>query len=160
MLPKAIIFDLDGVLTDTAEFHYQAWQQLADEEGLSFDRTVNEKLRGVSRRASLQIILGDRIVDEAAAQAMMARKNGYYVDLLGQISPEHLLPGVIELLDLLDDVGIPYALGSASRNAPVVVGRLGPLQSRLGLAGAAGAMALPQGGQRRVPLALGGAAAG
>ena len=125
MTLKAIIFDLDGVLTDTAEFHYLAWKRLADEEGLPFDRSVNEKLRGVSRRASLQIILGDREVDEPKLLEMMDRKNGYYTESLSNITPDDLLPGVPALLDMLDDAGIPYALGSASRNAPVVVERLG-----------------------------------
>ncbi|MCA9978161.1 MAG: beta-phosphoglucomutase, partial [Anaerolineales bacterium] len=125
MTLQAVIFDLDGVLTDTAEFHYLAWKRLADEEGLPFNREMNEKLRGVSRRASLKIILGDREVDEPTLKAMMARKNGYYTDWLGQISPDDLLHGVPALLDLLDEAGIPYALGSASRNAPVVVKRLG-----------------------------------
>lgn len=125
MTLKAIIFDLDGVLTDTAEFHYLAWKRLANEEGLTFDRSVNEKLRGVSRKASLQIILGDREVDESKLLEMMDRKNGYYTESLTNITPDNLLPGVSALLDLLDDAGIPYALGSASRNAPVVVERLG-----------------------------------
>ena len=121
----AVIFDLDGILTDTAEFHYQAWKRLADEEGLPFDRAVNEKLRGVSRRPSLNIIVGDRVVDEPTRQAMMDRKNGYYQELLHQVSPQDLLPGVSALLDLLDEAGIPYGLASASRNAPIVVHRLG-----------------------------------
>lgn len=121
----AVIFDLDGVLTDTAEYHYLAWKKLADEEGLAFSREDNEKLRGVSRRASLQLILGGQPVDEAAMQAMMDRKNGYYQQMLAQVSPADLLPGVARLLDELDAAGIPYAVASASRNAPEVVGRLG-----------------------------------
>lgn len=122
---KAVIFDLDGVLTDTAEFHYRAWQKLADEEGLPFSRAMNEKLRGVSRRESLRLILGERQVDEATLAAWMARKNADYQALLAQVSPADLLPGVPTLLDALDAAGIPYALASASKNAPEVVARLG-----------------------------------
>ena len=91
---RAVIFDLDGVLTDTAEFHHRAWQKLTDEEGLSFSREVNEKLRGVSRRESLLRILGERQVDEATLEAWMTRKNGYDQEMLRQVSPADLLPGV------------------------------------------------------------------
>jgi kojibiose phosphorylase len=122
---QAVIFDLDGVLTDTAEFHYQAWLRLAEEEGLAFDRQMNEQLRGVPRRESLQLILGDRPTTEAAMTEMMARKNGYYQELLTQLSPADLLPGVADLLDLLDRAGIPYAVASASKNATEAVTRLG-----------------------------------
>lgn len=121
----AVIFDLDGVITDTAEFHYRAWQRLADEEGLTFDRAINEQLRGVSRRESLDIILAGRDVDETAIETMMARKNGYYVEMLGDITPNDLLPNVANLLEQLDAVGIPYALGSASKNARTVLDALG-----------------------------------
>jgi beta-phosphoglucomutase len=121
----AVIFDLDGVLTDTAEYHYLAWKRLADEEGLSFDRQHNEQLRGVSRRESLLRILGERVVSEEQMAAMMARKNGYYQEMLAQVSPADLLPGVTELLDELDAAAVPYAVASASRNAPEVVARLG-----------------------------------
>jgi beta-phosphoglucomutase len=121
MALKGVIFDLDGVITDTAEYHYLGWQRLADEEGLPFDRAANEALRGVSRRESLQLILGERQVDEAAIEEMMARKNAYYQEMLGEITAADLLPGVGELLDLLDEAGIPYALASASRNAAEVV---------------------------------------
>jgi beta-phosphoglucomutase len=125
MTLKGVIFDLDGVITDTAEYHYQGWQRLADEEGLPFDRAANEALRGVSRRESLQLILGERQVDEATIEEMMARKNAYYQEMLQEITPADLLPGVADLLDRLDEAGIPYALASASRNAAEVVERLG-----------------------------------
>lgn len=122
---QAVIFDLDGVITDTAEYHYRAWQRLADEEGLPFDRMVNERLRGVSRRESLDIILHGRPYSSEKIEAMMARKNEYYREMLGQISPADLLPGVTHLLDELDAAHIPYAIASASRNAPDVVQSLG-----------------------------------
>lgn len=121
---KAVIFDLDGVLTDTAEYHFLAWKRLAEEEGLPFSRDDNEKLRGVSRRESLRLILGEKQVDETQLQAMMQRKNDYYRQMLEQVSPDDLLAGVLPLLDALDAANIPYALASASKNAPEVVQRL------------------------------------
>ncbi len=124
---QGVIFDLDGVLTDTSEFHYLAWKQLADEEGIPFDRTVNESLRGVSRRDSLLTMLNGRSVSEDQLQEMMARKNGYYLDLIRTITPDHLLPGVLELLNELRSAGIKIALGSASKNAEEVLERLGIL---------------------------------
>jgi beta-phosphoglucomutase len=122
---RAFIFDLDGVLTDTAEYHFRAWKQMADEEGLPFTREDNEHLRGVSRRESLMRILKGRDYPEDAIQAMMARKNGYYLELIKEISPRDLLPGAKELLEELKTNGYKTALGSASKNAPDVIRRLG-----------------------------------
>jgi kojibiose phosphorylase len=122
---RGFIFDLDGVLTDTAEYHYLAWQKLADEEGLPFSREANEALRGVSRRESLLYIVGDRKYSEAQLQEMMDRKNRYYVESIQNISPQDLLPGVVTLLDELKQAGIKIALGSASKNARTVIEKLG-----------------------------------
>ncbi len=122
---RGFIFDLDGVLTDTAEYHYLAWQKLADEEGLPFNREANEALRGVSRRESLLHIIGDRKYSEAQLQEMMDRKNRYYVESIQNISPQDLLPGVVTLLDELKQAGIKIALGSASKNAQTVIEKLG-----------------------------------
>jgi beta-phosphoglucomutase len=122
---RGFIFDLDGVLTDTAEHHYRAWQRLADEEGLTFTRADNEKLRGVARRESLLLILGGRAVEEARLQDMLARKNGYYLEYINEISPRDWLPGARELLEELHAAGYKTALGSASKNAPQVVAALG-----------------------------------
>ncbi|MBD2593427.1 beta-phosphoglucomutase [Nostoc spongiaeforme FACHB-130] len=122
---QGVIFDLDGVLTDTAEYHYQAWQRLADEEGIPFNRQANEVLRGVSRRESLMLIIGDRKYSEAQIQEMMGRKNNYYVELIHHVTPKDLLPGAIALLDELRQAGIKTAIGSASKNACTVIQRLG-----------------------------------
>lgn len=119
------IFDLDGVLTDTAEFHYRAWQRLADEEGLPFDRAANEHLRGVSRRASLELILKGRVYPEEKIEAMLARKNSYYLEAIRAITPADVLPGARELLAEIRAAGLKIALGSASRNAGEVLDRLG-----------------------------------
>ncbi len=121
---QAFIFDLDGVLTDTAEYHYQAWQRLADEIGVPFSRQANEALRGVSRRQSLELLLAGRTYPEPDMQEMMDRKNRYYQALLEQVTPQDLLPGVRALLEAIRAAGIPIAIGSASKNARDVVGRL------------------------------------
>lgn len=120
----AFIFDLDGVLTDTAEFHYQAWKRLADEEGLPFDRRDNEKLRGVSRRDSLLILLRGRPATEDEIMAMMERKNRYYVALLERMGREALLPGATETLTVLRQRGYKTAVASVSKNTQTVLTRL------------------------------------
>ncbi|MDZ7966914.1 MAG: beta-phosphoglucomutase [Nostoc sp. DedSLP03] len=122
---QGFIFDLDGVLTDTAELHYLAWQKLADEEGIPFNREANEALRGVSRRASLMVIVGDRPYSEAQIEEMMERKNRYYVELIQNMTSRDLLPGAIALLDELRQAGIKIGIGSASKNAQTVIERLG-----------------------------------
>jgi beta-phosphoglucomutase len=122
---RGFIFDLDGVLTDTAEFHYRAWQRLADEAGLPFSREANEHLRGVSRRESLMLIVGNHAYPEAELEVMMARKNQYYVDAIRAITPADLLPGARPLLEEIKAAGLKTALGSASKNAAEVVDRLG-----------------------------------
>jgi beta-phosphoglucomutase len=121
----AVIFDLDGVLTDTAEFHYLAWQELADAEGLPFDRRANEALRGVSRADSLRLLLDGRTVDDATFERMMAEKNERYVELLADMSADDLLPGAAELVDACRARGLKVAIGSSSKNAPMVLDALG-----------------------------------
>jgi beta-phosphoglucomutase len=122
---RGFIFDLDGVLTDTAEFHYRAWQRLADEEGLPFDRQANENLRGVSRRESLRLIVGQRVYSEEQIQSMMDRKNRYYLQAIETIVPTDLLPGARALLQEIRAAGLKSAVGSASKNAAQVIDRLG-----------------------------------
>ncbi len=124
---QGFIFDLDGVLTDTAEFHYRAWKRLADEEGIPFTRQDNEALRGVSRRESLNRLLKGRAITEAQAQAWMERKNDYYRAFLTEITPDHLLPGVAAFLGEARALGVKLGVGSASRNALDVLTRLGLL---------------------------------
>lgn len=121
---RAFLFDLDGVITDTAEYHYLSWKQLADEEGLPFTREDNEALRGVTRRESLRRLLKGRVIDEATAQDWMARKNAYFNASLAQVTPADLLPGVGALLDEAHAAGILCAIASASRNARAVLERL------------------------------------
>jgi beta-phosphoglucomutase len=123
--PRAIIFDLDGVITDTAEFHYLGWQQLADEEDIPFDRAANEALRGLSRRESLLAMLGDRVVPEEQLRDWMGRKNDYYVASLGDMGPEDALPGAVALLEDARARGLALAIGSSSKNARLVLDKLG-----------------------------------
>ena len=126
-MPKisAFIFDLDGVITDTAEYHYRAWKRLADEEGLPFNREDNEALRGVSRRESLLRLLKGKVLPEPQMEAYMARKNEYYRAFLAQITPADLLEGVADFLAQARAHGITIGLGSASRNARDVLNGLG-----------------------------------
>lgn len=121
------ILDLDGVITDTAEFHYRAWKRLADEQGMPFTRTDNEALRGVPRRRSLEILLKDKVLSEVQMQAWMERKNAYYREFLKEITPDDLLPGVWNFLRDAKAARILLGLGSASKNAREVCERLGIL---------------------------------
>jgi beta-phosphoglucomutase len=122
---KGFIFDLDGVITDTAEYHYRGWKRLAEEEDLGFSREDNEHLRGIPRRESLMLILKDRVYPEEKILEMMERKNGYYLESIKEISPRDLLPGAKELLEEIGAAGLRIALGSASKNASEVLDRLG-----------------------------------
>ena len=124
---EGVIFDLDGVLTDTAELHYQAWKRLADELGLPFDTSVNEHLRGVGRLESLQLIYRSAGVAAPAGEMerLAERKNEYYRALLDTLTPRSLLPGVEDLLRALRAGNIRVGVASASRNAPTVISRLG-----------------------------------
>lgn len=123
--PKAILFDLDGVLTDTSEYHYRAWKRLADEEGIPFTREENdEHLRGVSRRESLMYIIRGRKYSEDQIQEMMDRKNRYYNDMIKGMSPNDLVAGGRQLLQEIRDAGIKVAIASGSKNSHTVLERL------------------------------------
>lgn len=127
MTISAVIFDLDGVLTDTAEYHYRAWQRLADEENLLFDRQINERLRGVSRQRSLEIILNGRSTTPTKFTEMTERKNRYYVASLQKITAANLLPGALTTIQTLQARNVKLGVGSASKNARFVLERLGIL---------------------------------
>ncbi|WP_438448404.1 beta-phosphoglucomutase [Gorillibacterium sp. sgz5001074] len=127
MWRKAVIFDLDGVIVSTDEYHYRAWKRMCEEEGLPFDRSINERLRGVSRMDSLSIILEQAVrpYSEEEMRVLAERKNEYYKELLAGLSPNDLLPGVQELLETLRQRGIRTAIGSSSKNTPHILKRIG-----------------------------------
>jgi len=120
--PKAIIFDLDGVLTDTSEYHYLSWKRLADEEGIPFTQQENdEHLRGVSRKESLTYLLKGRKVSDAQFQEMMERKNRYYNEMIKNMTPKDLVDGGRQLLEEIRQAGIKIAVASGSKNAHTVL---------------------------------------
>jgi beta-phosphoglucomutase-like phosphatase (HAD superfamily) len=121
---KAFLFDLDGVITDTSEYHFLAWQRLGKDLGIPFSREENEALRGISRRKSLEILLKGRPVNEAQAQTYMETKNNYYLEWINQMSPKNILPGAKEMLLELIEMGIPRAIVSVSKNAALVIQKL------------------------------------
>lgn len=126
---EAIIFDLDGVITDTAEFHYLAWKKLGEDLEIPFDREFNETLKGVSRTDSLERILelGERQNDfsEAEKDELATKKNAHYVELIRNISEKDLLPGIESFLLQIKKAGIKIAMASASKNALMVANALG-----------------------------------
>jgi beta-phosphoglucomutase len=123
--PKAIIFDLDGVLTDTSEYHYLGWKHLADDEGIPFTREENDAyLRGVARRESLAYLIRGRHYSEEQIQEMMDRKNRYYNELIKLMSPKDVVAGGQQLLEEIRHAGIKTAIASASKNGRTVLDRL------------------------------------
>jgi beta-phosphoglucomutase len=124
---QGVIFDLDGVLVTTDELHFQSWKAMADEEGIPFTRQDNERLRGVSRMASLDIILekATRAYTDAEKEALAAKKNTMYRTLLGRLTPADLLPGARATVEQLRAWGIKTAIGSSSRNTPLILEQTG-----------------------------------
>lgn len=127
MKKYGFLFDLDGVLVDTAKYHYLAWKRLADELNIPFDEKDNERLKGVSRMASLEIILelGHREMSPAEKEACCTSKNQWYVEYISRLKKEELLPGVEDFLRSAREAGVGIALGSASKNSPLILERLG-----------------------------------
>ena len=123
----AVIFDLDGVICCTDEYHYRAWKTLADSIGVPFDRTVNNRLRGVSRMASLDIILEQSpcAFSQAEKDALAEQKNELYKKLLAEMTPEDLPAEVKETLDALREKGYSLAIGSSSKNTPFILEQIG-----------------------------------
>lgn len=127
MKARGALFDLDGVLVDTAKYHFLAWRELAADLGFGFTEHHNERLKGVSRMASLEILLevgglSGRFTP-AEKDQFATRKNERYVAMISKMSPAEILPGVVDLLQWLRDHGVKTALGSASKNAPLILER-------------------------------------
>ncbi|QTE37327.1 beta-phosphoglucomutase [Mucilaginibacter sp. P25] len=124
---KACIFDLDGVIVDTAVYHYKAWKRLANSLGFDFTEHQNEQLKGVSRVRSLQLILGWGGVTktEAEQEQLATLKNTWYMEMVNQMKPEEILPGAKEFLTTCRAVGLKTALGSASKNSMTILEKIG-----------------------------------
>ncbi|MCJ8209274.1 beta-phosphoglucomutase [Mucilaginibacter sp. RS28] len=124
---KACIFDLDGVIVDTAVYHYRSWKRLANELGFDFTEHQNEQLKGVSRVRSLELILGwGGITKTPEEQEELAtRKNNWYVELINQMTPAEILPGAREFLEACRATGLKTALGSASKNSGTILNKVG-----------------------------------
>lgn len=127
MTIKAVIFDLDGVIVSTDQFHYKAWKKISDEEGIPFNETINNRLRGVSRMESLDIILeqATRTYTPEEKQQLAERKNEYYRASLHELSPNDLLPGAHETIDELKKRKVKIAIGSSSKNTPTILEQIG-----------------------------------
>lgn len=123
---KAVIFDLDGVIVDTAHYHYLAWKRLAKELGFDLTLEQNELLKGVSRMRSLEIILdlGGIKLSEAEKERIANKKNGWFVEYVNEMKPEEIFPGVKELLKSIRSKGLKMGLASSSKNAHAVVNLL------------------------------------
>lgn len=127
---KGFVFDLDGVITDTAKYHYAAWKQVAhDELGIDINPTVNEGLKGVSRMDSLNVILKfggkENAYTDTEKLEYATEKNDLYKSLIKQMTPADILPGISNFLKAITKAGYPMSLASASRNAPYIIDRLG-----------------------------------
>jgi beta-phosphoglucomutase len=124
---KACLFDLDGVIVDTAKYHFIAWRELANELGFEFTEEDNERLKGVSRMTSLEILLevGGITLPEEKKEQLAKEKNERYVSYIIKMTPDEILPGVIDFLKEIRKAGIKTAIGSASKNTPIILERLG-----------------------------------
>lgn len=127
---KGFIFDLDGVIVDTAKFHYLAWRKLANNFGFDITEDQNEQLKGISRLRSLEIILkwGKVNLSQDEFMEQMALKNDNYLSYIASMTKKDLLPGVSNLIDYLSENNIPFALGSASKNARIILEKTGLIQ--------------------------------
>jgi len=126
-MKEAVIFDLDGVIVSTDAYHYKAWKAMADSEGIYFDEEINNRLRGVSRMESLEIILerAEKEYTDEEKEIMATAKNDIYKESLSQLTPEDILPGVMETLTELRSMGIKLAIGSSSKNTPIILKQIG-----------------------------------
>jgi beta-phosphoglucomutase len=124
---RACIFDLDGVIVDTAKYHFMAWKRLADQLNIRFTKKDNERLKGVSRYDSLEIILelGKLKLNQIEKDVYASLKNKWYIDYINKMTPKEILPGSLQLIDELKKAGIKVAIGSASKNTPVILKRIG-----------------------------------
>jgi beta-phosphoglucomutase len=123
---KSALFDLDGVIVDTAIYHFQAWRRLANELGFDFTEHQNEQLKGISRMESLELILqwGNKELSETEKLGWASKKNEWYLELITHMTPKEILPGVKVFLDGLKEENIKIALGSASKNSKMILNKI------------------------------------
>ena len=123
---KGFLFDLDGVIVDTAKYHYVAWKRLAEELSIPFNENDNERLKGVSRMRSLDILLelGGLDLSEQIKEVHAAKKNAWYIEYITKMTPDEILPGALEFIQQAKENNIKIALGSASKNAITILERL------------------------------------
>ena len=128
---KAVIFDLDGVIVSTDEYHYEAWKNISSKENIPFDRSINNRLRGVSRAESLEIILenSSKKYTQYEKEVLLEQKNNVYKDLLKNISSSCILPGVNEVIEYLKSNNIKIAIGSSSKNTSLILEKIGLINS-------------------------------
>lgn len=126
-LPLACIFDLDGVIVDTATHHYEAWKRLANSLGFDFTHEQNEQLKGISRMDSLDLVLGWGNTQKSPVEKIQLaqQKNAWYLELVGKMKPDEILPGVRPFIEELKAAGVRIALGSASKNSAEILERTG-----------------------------------
>jgi len=124
---QACIFDLDGVIVDTAKYHYFAWKRLTHQLGFDLTEQQNEKLKGVSRKCSLEILLklGSITCDKLTKEKLMNQKNEWYLEYIRKMTPNEILPGVLNLIDALKKFSIKTAIGSASKNTQTILKQIG-----------------------------------
>ncbi len=124
---KAVIFDLDGVIVDTAKYHYLAWKNVAKQLGFEFTKAQNEILKGVSRVKSLEklVVLANTSISDKEKEALLISKNEEYLGYVNTMKSDEILPQILNVLDFLDSNNIKYALGSASKNAPLILKKIG-----------------------------------
>lgn len=127
---KGVIFDLDGVIVSTDKFHYLAWKKLADRERINFDENINNRLRGISRRESLMIVLekSHKPYSESEILEMLNYKNDIYKQSLAQLTPNDILPGILDVLSFLKEKKIKTAIGSSSKNARHILKQIGLIE--------------------------------
>lgn len=123
---KAALFDLDGVIVDTAKYHYLAWKKLAENIGIGFTESDNEKLKGVNRLQSLELILdmGNKTFPDEKKQELMDQKNAWYIEYINQIKSDEILPGAVDYINKLKKRNVKIGLGSASKNAVTILKKL------------------------------------
>lgn len=128
MKTKALIFDLDGVLTDSAKYHYLAWKALADELNMKFDKEINERLKGVSRMDSFNIILevnhAENKFSPDEKEVLIQKKNDLYVDFIKKMTPDDILPGILPFIEDAKKAGMKLAVASVSKNAGILLSAL------------------------------------